>query len=270
MSSLRGSLHIINTFAKLFLQRIKTSKANRNITHSFPVMFSCDSLSCAEFCFIINTEADVGPPRGSESSTFVSLFVTSPFSLWPLQQHHRLSRLRFLHGRHREGLQWQIQRAEEQWVSLDTCSRGAGPKTKVREPSLNSKLSLFPSLWQRSFAAAAVIVLHRLWTKKQAVTQDTCFPSCLSPTTNSCQCFYICARRTEFTPHIYFLCCCCCCCADRDAAPARAQPPPSSHPPPFPTTPWLSSSRTRSWTSRCLQSTTDPTSPAPPAGTTFV
>lgn len=116
----------------------------------------------------------------------------------------------FLHGRHREGLQWQIQGAEEQWVSVDTCSRGAGPKTKVRDTSLNSELSLSKNMFFASdngvFAAAAVIVLRRrLWTKKKNKQshKTPVFPSCSSPKTNSCQCFYICARGTEFTPDVF-------------------------------------------------------------------
>ncbi len=177
----------------------------------------------------------------------------------------------FLHGRHREGLQWQIQRAEEQWVSVDTCSRGAGPKTKVRDASLNSELSLsknmFFCLWQQSvcscccYCSAQTSLNH----KNKQSHKTPVFPSCSSPKTNSCQCFYICARGTEFTPNVFFFFACCCW-AGRAAAPVRAQRLPTSRPPPSPMTHWLSSSRTHWWTSPSPRSTTDPTSPVLPAG----
>lgn len=171
--------------------------------------------------------------------TFLSLVVVL-LPLWTLQQHHRLSSLCILHGRHREGFQWKIQRAEEQWVSVDTCSRGASPKTKVRDVSLTSKLSLstdmFFCLWQRSFCRCCYYC-------SALTTADTCFPSCSSPKTNSCHFFYICAHVAEFSPDGFssFLCCC----SGPVLVPVKGQRPPTSHPPPFLTRLWLSSSLTR-------------------------
>lgn len=57
------------------------------------------------------------------------------FTCWiwmslPLQ-HPRLCSLCFLHGRHRESLQWEVQGAADQWLFLDSSPWWAGPQTEV-------------------------------------------------------------------------------------------------------------------------------------------
>lgn len=50
-------------------------------------------------------------------------------------QYPRLGRLCLLHGRHREGVQREVQRAEDQRLLLDSRTRRASPQTEVRTKS---------------------------------------------------------------------------------------------------------------------------------------
>lgn len=61
------------------------------------------------------------------------------------RQHHRLSCLCVLHGRHRKVLQWQIQGAEEQRVRVDACSRRAGSEAEVRGAPGEKPTVTFPA-----------------------------------------------------------------------------------------------------------------------------
>lgn len=100
--------------------------------------------------------------------------------------------------------------------------------------------------------------------KTQAVIADTCFSLLLVPKNKQLPVLlHLCPWNWIQQRCVFFLCCR----TGRAAALVRAQRLPTSRPPPSLMKPWLSSSPTHSWTSRSPQSTTDPTSPAPPAGT---
>lgn len=149
------------------------------------------------------------------------------------------------------------------------------PEEQVPKPRYCKRLSLcnnmFYSLWQWSFCSCCCYCSAHTPPNnksKQSYHTHTHTHSCSCLKTNSCQCSYICAQQTRLSTDVFSISGCWH--TGRAAAPGRAQPLPTSPPPPSPMTPWPSSNPTRSWTSRSPRSTTDPTSPAPPAGRGFV
>lgn len=144
----------------------------------------------------------------------------------------------------------------------------------MRDSSLNRNChfprTFFFCFWQQSFCSCCCYCSAQTSLKKRQPHKAPVLSSCSSQKQTAASVFTSACGTRFMSNASFFSLSLCCCRAGQAAALARAQPPPTSHPPISLTKLWLSSSLIRSWTSPSPPSTTDPFSPAPPAGRRFV